>query len=295
MLGKTRQQSSVNIGKRFDIDERFDQRVGPPRGVLHRPAPAGRFSHSRISPPPDLALWVAHCWMVSWELEGPQPHVQETLPHPNFHLVFENGAATVSGVHTGRYTRTLEGRSFAFGVKFTPGGFRPFLNRAASTLANKTVPASQIFGTEINGIQCTASTEDERTQAACAFLLARKPEPDPAVAHINQIVESILRTPDLKTVDDLCAHTKIGKRTLQRLFNEYVGATPKWVIRRYRLHELVERCHSGEKLDYAQLALDLGYFDQAHLINDFRSIVGFSPTRYQQLARAAKPAAKRRP
>ena len=39
----------------------------------------------------------------------------------------------------------------------------------------------------------------------------------------------------------------------------------------------------GVEPDWPQLALDLGYFDQAHLINDFRSITGYSPTEYQEL------------
>ena len=75
----------------------------------------------------------------------------------------------------------------------------------------------------------------------------------------------------------------MGKRSLQRLFSEYVGVSPKWVIRRYRLHELIERSHTGEEPDWPQLALELGYFDQAHLINDFRTITGYSPTEYQKL------------
>ena len=71
---------------------------------------------------------------------------------------------------------------------------------------------------------------------------------------------------------------------MQRLFKAYVGASPKWVIRRYRLHELLERFHSGEALDGAQLALDLGYADQAHLINDFRKLAGVTPTGYLRRA-----------
>lgn len=86
-------------------------------------------------------------------------------------------------------------------------------------------------------------------------------------------------------MDELVARTGIGKRSLQRLFNEYVEVSPKWVICRYGLHELVERSNSGEELDWSQLAVELGYFDQAHLINDFRSITGYSPTEYQELIR----------
>jgi AraC-like DNA-binding protein len=303
MLGKTRHDSSSRPHPspspeieypESKYEERFDPVVGKARGVLQRATPDGRFQHFRIAPPPDLALSVAHCWMVSWEIEGPEPHLQETVPHPNFHLVFENGIATVSGVHTGKHRHELAGKSFAFGVKFTPGGFRPFLHGAASALANQTVPASQIFGTEVDRILDFASTADERSQAACAFLRARMPAPDPVLVQVVQIADNILRNPDLKTVEDLTAHAGIGKRTLQRIFNDYVGASPKWVIRRYRLHELIERCNSGEKLDFAQIALDLGYFDQAHLINDFRAIVGNSPAQYQQTARHARPKAERR-
>ena len=304
MLGKTRHHSPVpplsdsspeRNHSGGDYEERFDPSVGKARGVLQRAAPAGRFQHFRIAPPRDLALWVAHCWMVGWEIEGPEPHLQETVPHPNFHLVFENGMATLSGVHTGKHRHALAGKSFAFGVKFTPGGVRPFLKGPASALANETVPAAQIFGPAVDCLIGPSSTADEMAHAACAFLRARMPAPDPVLVQVVRIAEDILRNADLKTVDDLSAHAAIGKRTLQRLFNEYIGASPKWVIRRYRLHELIERCHSGEKLDFAQIALDLGYFDQAHLINDFRAIVGDSPAQYRQLANEARPKAASRP
>lgn len=277
MLGKTR-QTTENFEARIDCD------AGPARGVLQRPAPPGKFQHFRISPPAEIAPWVAHCWMVSWEIEGYATHTAETLPHPNFHLVFEEGKWTVSGVYTARFSRILKGRSSAFGIKFTPGGIRGFVKEPASSFADKTVPADEFFGTGIGELVVPSASAEEMTSNACAFLLALQPETDPAITEAGQIVGSILKNPSLKTVDDVCAHTGLGKRTLQRLFQEYVGVGPKWVIRRYRLHELMERCHSGEKLDFAQEAVDLGYFDQAHLINDFRALIGYSPAQYQQIA-----------
>ncbi len=288
MLGKTRPDHPP------EYDQRYDAIVGQARGLLQQPASAGKFKHFRLSPPVELSLWVAHFWMTAWQIEASEPHIVETLPHPNFHLVFESGQWTISGIHSGKFTRTLEGNSFAFGIKFTPGGFRPFLRRPAASLANKTVAAIEIFGNSIENLQLDANDEAAMTQQASAFLLTRLPKPDPMVAQVNQIVDGILHNPQLTTVDMLCASVGLSKRALQRTFHEYVGATPKWVIRRYRLHELVERCHSGEQLDFAQLAVDLGYFDQAHLINDFRSIVGYTPTQYQKAAAKAKPKAARR-
>src|SRR6266699_434040 len=69
-------------------------------------------------------------------------------------------------------------------------------------------------------------------------------------------------------------------RTLQRLFADYVGVSPKWVMRRARLHEAAERADSGEPVDWAELAADLGYADQAHLTRDFTVTIGVPPTRY---------------
>ncbi len=289
MIGKTRQEASAQrLHSDGQMEEVLDPSVGKARGVLKAPPSAGQFRHSRRSPSPDLAHFIAHYWMVSWNLRGLPPHTAETLPHPNVQAVFEQGNSTIAGVFTGKFTRRLEGQSHVFGIKFTPGGFRPFLKSSVSSLANLTVPVNRIFGKEVDALEAilvSSREEDTMIEATNAFFRPRAPAPDETIALTSQLVSRILSEPDIKTVDDLVTRTGLGKRSLQRLFNEYVGVNPKWVIRRYRLHELVERFNSGEQADYAQLALELGYFDQAHLINDFRSIVGYSPTQYQGLTR----------
>lgn len=278
MIGKTRQRPAAQI------EEVFDPEVGRARGVLRRPLPAGKLSHARRSPPPDLARWVAHYWMISWDLRGCEPHLAENLPHPNIHLIFENKTAVVSGVQSRKFSRVLEGRSQVFGIKFKPGGFRPFLKCPVSSLADSTVPAKLIFGPAINAltsILVSSSRETKKIAAANAFFRARLPEPDDTIALADQLVARILADPAIKKVDDLASRAGIGKRSLQRIFNDYVGASPKWVIRRYRLHDLVEKFGPRSRPDWALLALDLGYFDQAHLINDFKSMIGYTPAQYQ--------------
>jgi AraC-like DNA-binding protein len=283
MIGKTRQPSPAQI------EEVFDPEVGRARGILRRPLSAGKLSHARRSPPPDLAYWIAHYWMITWDLRGQAPHIAESLPHPNIHVVFEKDSSVVSGVQTRKFSRQLEGRSQVFGIKFKPGGFRPFLKSSVSSLADSTVPANRIFGKAVDAlttILASCRKESEKVSAANTFFRARLPERDDTILLAGQLVARILAEPSIKSVNDLATRTGISKRSLQRLFNIYVGASPKWVIRRYRLHELMEKFDSRAQPDWAQIALDLGYFDQAHLINDFKSIVGYTPTQYQsQLAR----------
>lgn len=284
MIGKTRQNTA-------EIEEIFDPGPGRARGMLRRPVKAGKFRHSRRSPAPDVAFWIAHYWMISWDLRGCEPHFGESLPHPNIHLVFGEGAATIHGVQTNKFERLLEGRAQVFGVKFRPGGFRPFFKSPISKLTDRSISAAEVLGEEIEELGTLAlslSNEEEKIEAANAFFRRRLPKTNETIELADRLVERILNEPEIGTVDDLVERTGIGKRSLQRIFNEYVGVSPKWVIRRYRLHELIEKLNSGDKLNWAQLALELGYFDQAHLINDFKVFIGWSPSRYQRMVSTIK-------
>jgi AraC-like DNA-binding protein len=279
MIGKTRQQPPA------EVEEVYDLEVGKARGILRQSLPAGKLRHTRRSPSPELAPWIAHYWIIHWNLPSRKRQVVESLPHPNIHVIFENGTSVVSGVHTCKFSRVLEGQGQVFGVKFRPGGFRPFLDRPVSKLADRIVPAKRIFGKDLRTLEAIAlsdCSEDDMVRAADDFFRARLPKADPMVELACDLVEKVLSEPEIKTVDDLANKAVLGKRGLQRIFNEYIGVPPKWVIRRYRLHELIEKINSRSQLDWAQVAADLGYFDQAHLINDFKSIVGYSPARYKK-------------
>ena len=240
---------------------------------------------ARHPPSAALAPFIAYYWRVRWDLTGGQPHVQETLPHPNTYLVFEDRRLMLSGVSTTKFARTLAGQGSVFGVKFRPGGLRPFLNAPVASVTDQVIAAADIFGDEAGTLEARlidCRTEEDMVGACEAFLLGRTPRADGQMVLADQLVDRILRQPEIKTVEDLALQSGLGKRSLQRLFREYAGISPKWVIQRYRLHELVERLESGERLHWPDLALELGYCDQAHLINDFRSVTGYSPADYQR-------------
>ncbi|MBL8112627.1 MAG: helix-turn-helix transcriptional regulator [Acidobacteria bacterium] len=258
--------------------------VGKARGVLRAEPSEGVFVHERHAPAPDLAPFVEHFWFVSWELPG-GPVVRETLPHPSVHVVFERGSSRVAGVPRGRFTRTLEGTGFVLGIKFRPGGFRPLLPYAVTRLSGRVLPLDEVFASgapdaeeEVLATTCVK----ERIGAATRFLRERLPDPDPVAEEAATVVRRILEDPAVRRVEDLARAFDTNPRSLQRLFREYVGVSPKWVIRRYRLHEALERMDSGARENWTALALDLGYFDQAHFIRDFRALVGRTPASYDR-------------
>lgn len=96
----------------------------------------------------------------------------------------------------------------------------------------------------------------------------------------------------MRTVDALAERSGLTKRSLQRLFQHYVGVSPKWIIKRYRMHEAVAQLQAGAPVKLAQLALDLGYFDQAHFINEFTALVGKPPGEYWRTVGLTTPTAK---
>jgi AraC-like DNA-binding protein len=259
-----------------------------PRGVLGLRAGRRSFEVSRSRPGPALADLVEHYWTVRWDLRGRDPHTQHTLPHPSVHLVAERDRSGIMGVLTGRFTRELEGQGRAFGVKFRPAGFRPFLGAPVSTLTDRRAGVSEVFGPDGDDLVAdllAAPGDPELAATAEAFLLARLPDPDPNVPAVNQLVDQVMADRDITQVKHLTDRTGIGPRRLQRLFATYVGVTPKWVIQRSRLHEAVERLDQGDHVDLGFLARDLGYFDQAHFARDFRSATGHPPTAYARLPR----------
>nr|WP_255672998.1 helix-turn-helix domain-containing protein [Glycomyces amatae] len=81
-------------------------------------------------------------------------------------------------------------------------------------------------------------------------------------------------------VDQVAARFFMSPKTLQRLFQDYVGLGPKALIRRYRLHDAADRLAEDPGADLARLAAELGWSDQAHFTHDFKDVIGFPPAEY---------------
>lgn len=253
------------------------------RGILNMRAGEKRFRLARHSPSEHLTFFVDLYWIVSWDLRGQEPYIQETLPYPCVHLVFEREKSRVYGVETGRFTRQLEGQGQVFGIKFRPGAFYPFVKVPVSRFTDTSINFQDIFGmADRNLEQAIFACEDEGEMKAIVedFLRGRLPERDENVREINRIIDHIIEHQEITRVDDMVEQLQLNKRGLQRLFSQYVGVSPKWVIKRYRLHEAAERVAAGNVVDWTALALDLGYFDQAHFIKDFKALVGRTPGEY---------------
>jgi AraC-like DNA-binding protein len=256
----------------------------PARGLLHRKTSFENFELHRFEPSAELGEWIEQHWMILHDLGDRPPYRQRNLSHPNQHVVIEAGGTTgIFGAASGVFEHVVVGTGRVFGTKFWPGAFRPFFGRAVSALTDTHLPLETVF---------TRSSEDltrefveltdptgmaERLET---MLLAQLPKVDEKATLARQIVKYAENNIEMISVVRLAETFGVGVRALQRLFDDYIGVTPKWVIDRYRMLEAVETMNAGADQGLTELAYRLGYFDQASFNHAFQRLTGEAPGRF---------------
>lgn len=254
-----------------------------PKGLVDPAGAARRLRMATYPPSPALAPFVDYFWVVEWDMQGRPAETQRVLPYPNAHLVFDEGRSAIHGVVRGAFERVVAGAGRVLGVRFTPGGLHPWIDRPLSAFADRTIALDAAL--RIGAQEAEQSVLGQRNDAAMiavveSMLLRALPAPDPQAMLARQLVAAAAVEHGPVKVGQLCARNGIGERALQRLFSNYVGVSPKWVIQRFRLQEAMSRLACAGSTDLAGLAQELGFFDQAHLTRDFTRLVGHSPLDY---------------
>lgn len=258
----------------------IDPVAKPARGLLHRKTSFEHFELTRFEPSDDLAGHVEHHWMVLYDLGGRSPYRQRNLSHPNQHVVLDPGGDSgIFGAATGVFERTLAGSGRVFGTKFWPGAFRPFFGRGVSGLTDAWLPIETVFSrgsVELEEEFAELNDPLGMAERMEAMIRERLPEPDEKAGLARRIVGFAEANLELVSAGELAKAFGLGLRALQRLFDEYVGVSPKWVIDRYRMLEAVETLNAGGE-SLTELAHRLGYFDQAAFNHAFEKLTGAAP------------------
>jgi AraC-like DNA-binding protein len=258
------------------------------RAILNPLAGIGRFTLERHPPSEDLAAFVDRYWIVRWDVR--EPFDQETLPNPVVNVVIGMHQPGIWGPRLERFVAALDGAGWVVGAKFRPGGFHPFYRRDIAELAGNTRPVGEVFDVPSS---LDPTTDASLVGAMEAMLRRASPVADDNIALATRAIELAQRDPDLSRSTTLAERLEMSPRTLERLFRRYVGVSPKWVVRRFRVHEACERVKTGVAPDWSQLAHELGYFDQAHFIHDFKAQVGRTPADYAAACASARSASAR--
>lgn len=275
------------------------------RGILD-PARLADLAHfERFDPPEELAGLIEWTWAIGWRLPPGLRHRQQVLSHPGLNLSVGEAPpegteppeppwplrAEVYGVPRDLTTRVLSGAGWNVAARTTVGGFGAFWAHPVADLTDAVLAMAEVlgFGDDLAERVRAAGDDDPRAsqQARAETLVsglsrALLPERVATAREVAAIARHAETDRSMSRAADLAATAGVGVRTLQRLFAEYAGVSPTWVIRRYRLIDAAERVRDGCAPDWAGLAADLGYADQAHLIRDFRATLGTTPAAYAE-------------
>ncbi|MGE0173736.1 MAG: helix-turn-helix domain-containing protein [Oligoflexales bacterium] len=229
-------------------------------------------------------------WETLWKV--PQGNKVESLVVPNgaMSLVFNEDWAPWDAFLTGTrkisYKAEFAGSGGMMGVNFKPGGAASLTAGRASQFSGKKMTLASLIGEKAESLKAEIFSQGTFIEQ-CAVLDRFFEEVLPTTVDQNmllvqEVVNFITISPDVPTLGDLCDRFSINLRRLQRLFSEYVGVSPKTIIRVKRFHKAAAEMVCGTLVEWSQLALDLGYSDQSHFINDFRKITGFTPEYYNE-------------
>ena len=209
-------------------------------------------------------------------------HVQRNLPDPNCNLTFDGQGVKLIGPVSKVYEYPMAASGFVIGVKFNAGALNVLLNGPASDYVDRELSASKYFGSGVTDIFETGADAltDETIVSVLNKFLVHFAEPVTAKqTQVAKLLECIKNSGEIYTVAQLAKRAYVSVRTLQRLFNQYIGLSPKWLLRKYRLREALVELETN-KLTMIELATQLEYADQSHLIRDFKDMIGMSPAQY---------------
>lgn len=262
----------------------------------HLRDPADRtFTIDRPEPPAHLRDLIRRYWFPVWDVPPGRESTQRVLMYPICLLVITPEYARFYGVVRGLSQTTLIGRGYAVGVMFQPAaGFliagEPVIRWTDRFADIEELPrfADRDLARRVRSHLDPDPYDRNARRRAYAVVedaIGEVLPVDDEGVLVNRIVEIVETTTELLRVDDLCGRLGIGERALQRLTARRLGLTPKWLIRRRRLHEAAGRLREGE-VDLTALAYDLGYADQAHFSRDWRRSTGQTP---REFAAAHRP------
>lgn len=166
--------------------------------------------------------------------------------------------------------------------RFLPDGASALFGLRMDAMTNRHAPLAEICGRTGRQFEERSSqwrTMEERIDAGTEFLLARKPRaaPDPLVRDLVQRIEECRGQVALAALKRSFA---ISARQLERRFTLAVGLTPKLFARIMRPSWFAEHAERYADRTLADIAREVGYFDQAHLNHDFKALTGVSPKVY---------------
>jgi len=225
------------------------------------------------NPPARLSPWVE----CAWSIETDAPVREHRVPPDGcLDVIYSRETGLVAvGAMTVEQRVSLPAAALTAGVRFHPGMAGQFLRAAPGELTDATVPLEALWGARARVLEERLAAAPG-ADAAASELLEAMPSPA-SPGNVQRAIAAMTAVRGMADLEWIARQANLSERQFRRRCLEESGLTPKLLCRVLRFRAACRIARGQEPIDWADVAADAGYFDQAHLIHDFREFTGRTP------------------
>ncbi len=246
-----------------------------------------------------LSQYVKQYWSLENCIPTGKEHIQRIIPNGLFELIIyldnkpkstdlkktisENIIITgqLKSYHELKVTAKLS----LFAIYFLPHGLSMFLDLPMKEFFNQSVPLRFIIKDTVNKLEdelLSAKTFEKKIEVAERFLISQiqKNEKKYKYDKIRRVVNLINQAKGNLKIEELASESFLSRKQFERTFSDFIGTSPKQFLKIVRFQNALYEKSKNSELNITEIAHKCGYFDQAHMINDFKTLSGITPKNY---------------
>lgn len=256
-------------------------------------------NYNILKPSAFLSQYVKHYWSMENCTPMGETYSHRIVPSGLFELIFYlndkpqtedprksmSDSLLVTGQLTDFYDLMISGKLSLFSINFQPHGLAMFLDLPLKELFDQTVPLRHLIKDTVNKLEDDLSGTDSHQQRkliAEEFLISRirANERKYNYDRIRHSINRINQARGILDIDSMASEAFLSRKQFERTFSDIIGATPKQFLKVVRFQNAIYEKSKNPDLNLTELAHKCGYFDQSHMINDFRRLSGATPKQF---------------
>jgi AraC-like DNA-binding protein len=246
-----------------------------------------------------LSQYVKHYWAIEDCVPKEEKHIQRIVPNGLIELMFYLGDrptslnenkniaenTILSGQQKGYYDIVVSGKLSLFSISFQPYGAKVFFNTPSNELFDQNIPLKYLLKDNVDRLECELYETDsfgKRVSLVEGFLCnqLRNSAKEYEINRIRKSVALINNSFGLIDIESLSSFACLSRKQYERTFAEYIGASPKQFLRIVRFQNTLYKKEKNRNIHLTELAYNCGYYDQSHMINDYKLLTGITPSQY---------------
>ena len=191
--------------------------------------------------------------------------------------------AWLSGMHTGYLSISALNNTSLLAIQFKPGKAYPYLKKPLDLYKDRVVPAIDVFGSSILSLRNVLRSTHEpqaKLDKAAEWLTEQYDEAFLPHEQVLSALNQIIANPTVSNLKDVIDQQNFSPKHFLHLFKKQIGLSPKALQRVLRFSEVLQLILAEKHVQWAQISVECGYYDQAHFIKDFLHFSGYNPKEF---------------